>query len=45
MPEKQAPLILLQCDVINLQSLKDGKKTRVLNVIDRFTKYTIQEAL
>eukprot|EP01046_Picozoa_sp_COSAG06_P048486 COSAG06_NODE_7260_length_2566_cov_206.737738_2_plen_484_part_00 len=45
MPEKQAPLVLLQCDVINLQALKYGKKTRVLNIIDRFTKYTIQEAL
>jgi hypothetical protein len=44
-PAKQAPLIQLQCDVISLISLKDGRKSYVLNIIDRFTKYTIQEAL
>ena len=45
-PAKQAPLIQLQCDVISLISLlKDGRMKYVLNIIDRFTKYTIQEAL
>ena len=43
--DKQAPLIQLQCDVISMISLKDGRMKYVLNIIDRFSKYTVQEAL
>eukprot|EP01045_Picozoa_sp_COSAG04_P021778 COSAG04_NODE_2376_length_4245_cov_2.906175_4_plen_51_part_00 len=41
----QLPCKQLQVDVINLQSLKDGRMKYVMNIIDVATRYTVQEAL